>query len=206
MSFRPLLGCLQTIVLNRNKSHYIFRTSFRYLRDLKKEVNFYGKEEKDLAKVRVTLKDEKGNIMGTKSLIEAKFLAQKLHLNLIEDKDVTKHFKYKEYKLVSNQYLAEMNKQSDLLIDTKKEDNNNSDTKVDDKNSSASTQTVKEVKHLVFSTKLNENDLMTKIKQIKRWLSRGHQIAINVTNPKNDKKLLVNIFKNNSFFNCFYFD
>lgn len=187
MSLRPAINCLQTIISFEATNRLILRTSIRCLsqKSLDKKVKFWPKnDEKDLAKVMVYLKDENGNILGDKTLIEAKLLAQKMRMTLIEDKEEeTFHHKYKPFKLVSNKYLAKLDQ-------------------IDDKSSAESTQTttsdpkaVKEVKHLVFTTKLSENDLMTKINQIKRWLLKGHQIAVNVTNPLNDRQFLVNILQ-----------
>jgi len=146
--------------------------------------NFETKDEKELSKVRITLKDQSGHILGVKSFNESKLLAKKLKLNLIEDKPET-NFKYKVFRLVSNRHLAQMEDQmgDDHLIP----DDSNGDHKHESKSA-------KELKRLVLSTKLDENDLMTKINSIKRWLSRGHQISIHVTNPRQDHKILEKIY------------
>ena len=139
-----------------------------------KSVEQVSNNQKDISKIKVYLKDEKDNILGIKSLAESKLLAQKHRMNLIEDKLDSQKHKYRVFKMISNQFLSKMD-----------------DKEMSDQTNKSLT---KESKHLVFSTKLSENDLMTKIKHTKRWLSRGHHISIHVTNPKNDIKVVENIF------------
>ncbi|CAG2107195.1 unnamed protein product [Medioppia subpectinata] len=149
--------------------------------------NFETKDEKELSKVKITLKDQSGHILGIKSMTESKLLAHKLKLNLIEDKSETKH-KYQSFRLVSNKQLAQMD---DQLSDNQLPSDDTNDLK---KNESIHSKGVKEMKRLVFSTKVDENDLLTKINATKRWTSRGHHISIHVTNPQKDPKLLEAIY------------
>ncbi|XP_054153585.1 uncharacterized protein LOC128952252 [Oppia nitens] len=143
------------------------------------------KDEKDLSKVKVTLKDENGLILGVKSMFESLHLAKKLSLNLIEEKDPNAHHKYQVMKMVSNKYLAQMDSISIDIDDI-------GDHKSGDSYSKSSTKV--EVKRLLFSAKLNDNDLMTKIKACKRWLAKGHFVSIIVTNSGNNQKNLEMIY------------
>ena len=192
-ALRPAINCLHSFVSLQMRNRLVLRTSIRCLshKSYGKSLDTApAKDEKDLVKERVFLKDENGEVLGVKSLIESKLLAQKMRMNLIEDKEDNNH-KYKCFKMVSNKYLLHLEEKEEKSIESNHStgsSGSNADTR-----DTRDTKGVKEVKHLVFSTKLSENDLMTKINQIKRWLSRGHQIAINVTNHLSDTRVLVNI-------------
>lgn len=179
MSLAPAIQRLSSVA-PLVRLEYALRTSLRSFsqKHFERVSQLGNNAEKDLRQ-KIYLKDEKNNILGIKSWAESKLLAQKHHMNLIEDKPESQKHKYKVFKLVSTHFLSRMGTE-----ETSDRPASETETK----------SLVKEPKHLVFSTKLSENDLMTKINQTKRWLSKGHHINIQVMNHTNDTKAVEEVF------------
>jgi translation initiation factor IF-3 len=146
------------------------------------------------SKIEITLKDQNNKILGVKTKAEAELLAKKSHLFLIQENIPNdKKSKYPVFKLVSTKQLAHFDDNS--LVDGIDLNLNNSETsaqQLDDKKKSF--KKVRETKRLAFSAKVSENDLITKIKSTKKWVSKGFEIKISINSPQNDKNHLVFIF------------
>jgi translation initiation factor IF-3 len=175
-----------------------FRTFSKIInrKEFLKQIDDSNKE----SKIQITLKDQNNKILGVKTKTEAELLAKKSNLFLIEEKVLPndKKSKYPVFKLVSTKQLAHFDDNS--VVDGIDINVNNSETsaqQLDDKKKSFA-KNVRETKRLAFSAKVSENDLITKIKSTKKWISKGFEIKINISGHQNDKNHLVFIF-------CFYF-
>jgi translation initiation factor IF-3 len=208
ISFKVLLNGFYLFSYSRIQSNIklkplIYKTNFRTFskiinrKEFLKQIDDSNKE----SKIEITLKDQNNKILGVKTKAEAELLAKKSNLFLIEEKVLPndKKGKHPVFKLVSTKQLAVFDDNVVDGIDVNVNDCQTSAQQLDDKKFN---KKVKETKRLAFSAKVSQNDLITKIKSTKKWISKGFEIKIHINSPQNDKNHLVFIFKLISFL-CF---
>lgn len=126
-------------------------------------------------KQKIYLKDLSGRMLGLKTREEAKLLADKNGLILVED-DSTK-------KIPSLRLVNPRTQLQDESSESSSESNSSSSTSDEEKNEKAKGNHVP--KQMFFTTKLSEHDLQIKILQVKKLISKGQETLIKVASFDN---------------------
>lgn len=123
---------------------------------------------------KIMLMDEHGKILGVKTKKEAQQLAKKSRFILVEQKSqtITKYPIY-QFNSISNM-IAHENVEDDVVDKKEKKK-----------------PKFNELKRMALTSRSSDHDLVTKMKQIKKWLQREHEIRVVITGKENEKKILV---------------
>ncbi|XP_054715629.1 uncharacterized protein LOC129225097 [Uloborus diversus] len=115
----------------------------------------------------VTLVDQNDRILGLKAKTESEKLARKLNLTLERVYDTKYGKTYPAYKMMSA---------ADLLKEEKQ------------------ISTAKVLKKLPINYLITDNDLMTKIKIIKKWLCKDYEVHIHIMGNSEAQSRMKNVF------------
>lgn len=142
--------------------------------DEQKKPKYRGKTED--YKQQIYLKDVSGRMLGLKTRQEAKLIAAKNKLVLIED-DETK--KIPTLKLANPRDLKDASEGSSSSS-SDSETSSSSDGEVSGKDKRAPP------KHIIFNSKLSDHDLQVKIRLVKKCVAKGQETLVRVTNVSGD--------------------
>lgn len=123
---------------------------------------------------KIMLMDENGKILGVKTKKEAEQLAKKSRFILVEQKSQT----------ITKYPIYQFNSISNIIAHENIQDNG-----IDKKEKKR--PKFNELKRMALTSRSSDHDLVTKMKQIKKWLQREHEIRVVITGKENEKIILV---------------
>ena len=123
---------------------------------------------------KIMLMDENGKILGVKTKKEAEQLAKKSRFILVEQKSQT----------ITKYPIYQFNSISNIIAHENIQDN-----EIDKKEKKR--PKFNELKRMALTSRSSDHDLVTKMKQIKKWLQREHEIRVVITGKENEKIILV---------------
>lgn len=160
---------LQQLRLLASKKDNVFKQEMPP-EDEQKQPKYRGKTED--YKQQIYLKDISGRMLGLKTRQEAKLIATKNKLVLIED-DQTK--KIPTLRLANPRDLKDVYANSSSSS-SDSETSNSSDGEAGGKGKRIPP------KQIIFNSKLNDHDLQVKIRLVKKWVAKGQEALVRVTN------------------------
>lgn len=165
---------LQQLRLFASKKDDVFRQEMPPEGGEQKQPKYRGKTED--YKQQIYLKDISGRMLGLKTRQEAKLIAAKNKLVLVED-DHTK--KIPTLKLANPRDLKDDNESSS----SSSSDSESTSSSEEEAGSKGKRNTPKQI---IFNSKLTDHDLQVKIRLVKKWVAKGQQALVRVTNVSGD--------------------